>query len=64
MLDRLGIGHDGCIQDSLVFDLAAVALASLMRPSMAGQSVPLGCYRACEDLSRRSIWFACRSHAT
>ena len=58
MLDRLRIGDDGRIEDRFVFNLARVAFASLIRPSMAGQSVPLGCLPSLANtLSRRSIWF-------
>ena len=43
MLDGLGIGDNGRVQDSLVFDLARGRVGPLIRPSIAGQSVPLGC---------------------
>ena len=46
MLDGLGIGDDGRIQDSLVLDFACGRVASLIKPSIAGQSVPFGCLPA------------------
>ena len=42
VLDGLRIGDDRRIEHRLVLDLAGGSSASLIRPSMAGQSVPDG----------------------
>ena len=56
VLDCLRVRNDRGIEYGLVLDVACGLSASLIRPSIAGQSVPEGCFPSfLKTWSRRSI---------